>query len=120
MKFYRICNTETQQGLWYDFSGKFTGLIHDKFNFCTHRDLRMDFDEELVGYLSATDTMKSLFNWFSPSDISKLEEHGYNIHVYETDDYKFYDRFQHYVISKENSKIIKKIRLCDTKKLVVT
>ena len=32
-RFYRVCNTDTQQGLWYHFDGKFTGLIHDDFNF---------------------------------------------------------------------------------------
>lgn len=26
--FYRVANTENEQGLWYDFKGKFTGLIH--------------------------------------------------------------------------------------------
>jgi hypothetical protein len=25
--FYRVANHETQQGLWYDFQGNFTGLM---------------------------------------------------------------------------------------------
>lgn len=71
----------------------------------------MPFDEELVGYLSATDTLNNLWNWFTQEDITKLEEHGYYIHVFETDDYKWYDKFQHWVISQANSKITNKILL---------
>lgn len=111
MKFYRVCNPETQQGLWYDFNGEFTGLIHDQFNFCTNNELRMDFDPELQGYLSATDSLDTLFNWFTKEDILKLQDHGYYIHVYETEDFKFYERFQHQIISQHNSKIVKQIKL---------
>ena len=71
----------------------------------------MDFDEELVGYLSATDSLETLYNWFTKEDIIKLQEHGWFIHVYETDDYHFYDRFQHQVISQANSKLLEKIEL---------
>lgn len=109
--FYRVCNTETQQGLWYDFKGDFTGLIHNKFNFCNANTLTMDFDPELVGYLSATESLDILYKWFSKEEILKLQEHGYYIHMYECNDYKFYERFQHQVISQVNSKLIKKIEL---------
>jgi len=70
--FYRVSNTDTQQGLWYNFSGEFTGLIHNKFDFCLHKELKMDFDEELVGYLSATDSLETLWQWFPKDDIIKL------------------------------------------------
>ena len=30
--YYRIAHEDTQQGLWYDSKGNFTGLIHDEFN----------------------------------------------------------------------------------------
>jgi hypothetical protein len=110
-KFFRVSHEETQQGLWYDFSGKFTGFIHDKFNFCKNNDLKMDFDETIVGYLSATPDLESLFNWFSVDDVKKLQEHGYYIHVFETNDFKFYDRFQHYVINQTKSKVLEKIVL---------
>jgi hypothetical protein len=109
--FYRVCNTETQQGLWYSFQGEFTGFIHDRFSFCKNKDLKMDFDEELRGYLSATDSFEDLFNWFTKEDIKTLQESNYFIHEYETKDYKFYDRFQHFVINQENSKLIKKVIL---------
>ena len=29
--FYRVANNKTQQGLWYDFNGKFTGFIASFF-----------------------------------------------------------------------------------------
>lgn len=110
-KFYRVANTKTKQGLWYDYSGEFTGLIHNKFNFCLNTDLKMDFDEEISGYLSATDTLEDLFKWFTKEDILKLQNFGYSIHVYETEDYKWYDKFSHWVISQENSKLINQIKI---------
>lgn len=61
--FYRVANHETQQGLWYDFKGNFTGFIHDKFNFCTNNKLPMPYDPNIVGWLSATETLDELFNW---------------------------------------------------------
>lgn len=111
MKFYRVSNIVTQQGLWYDIDGNFTGLIHDRFNFCLNNALPMDFDQELVGYLSATPSLDTLYKWFTKDDIIELQKHDYYIHVYESDDYKFYERFQHDVISKENSLLIERIVL---------
>lgn len=108
-KFYRVCNPATEQGLWYDFDGKFTGLIHDRFSFCTNSKLPMDFDEELVGWLSATDTLEGLWHWFSREDVEELQKHGWFIFEYEATSYKFYDRFQHYVICQNTSKNIGKI-----------
>lgn len=109
--FYRVSNIDTQQGLWYNFQGKFTGLIHKDFNFCKNKDLEMDFDEELVGYLSVTDSLDTLYNWFSKEDILELQKHGYFIHVYQTDSYKFYEKFQHLVIKKSESILVEKIIL---------
>lgn len=110
-RFYRVCHKETLQGLWYDQNGAFTGLIHGVFNFCHNSGLAMDFDNELCGYLSATDSLSTLFNWFPIPDIKELQKHDYLIHVYETDDFKFYEKFQHLVINKENSKLIQTIEL---------
>lgn len=109
--FYRVSKEETQQGVWYDIEGKFTGLIHDKFNFCKHNKLVMDFDPEIVGYLSATDDLEKLFEWFPKEDIIKLQEHGWFIHKYESEDFRFYERFQHYIINQNNMKVLEKIVL---------
>lgn len=109
--FYRVCNTLTEQGLWYDFKGNFTGLIRNDFNFCKSNELRMDFDTELIGWLSATDSIESLWQWFTQEEILKLQEYGYFIHVYLSPNYKMYERFQHFVINQKESQILKIIKL---------
>jgi hypothetical protein len=106
-KFYRVNHKVTQQGLWYDFKGNFTGLIHDKFSFCQNKDLKMDFDEELLGWLSAVENLDDLWKWFSKEDIKQLQEHDWFIHEYKTNDYKFYERFQHLVIKQKTSEVSK-------------
>lgn len=110
-KFYRVCNTDTQQGLWYDFEGTFTGLIHDEFNFCKNNELKMDFDKELEGWLSATENLEDLYHWFTKEEILKLQEHGYFIHCYITNDFRFYEKFQHFVINQSKSILTEKIIL---------
>lgn len=111
--FYRVANIKTKQGLWYDSNGEFTGLIHNEFNFCQNKDLRMPFDMDLVGWLSATDSLEDLFNWFPKKDIEKLEQHGWYITVYEADDFKEYKN--HLVISQETSKVKEFIHIKDCK-----
>lgn len=111
MKFYRVCNDKTKQGLWYDFTGGFTGLIHNDFKFCLNNELRMDFDKELVGWLSAVDSLDDLFNWFSKDDVIKLQEFGWSIHEYESESYKMYEKFNHIVIDKSKSSVIRVIKL---------
>lgn len=65
----------------------------------------MDFDDELVGWLSATDSLEKLYQWFPKDDIIKLQKFGWYIHIYETSEYKFYERFQHLIIKQEKSQI---------------
>ncbi len=112
--FYRVCNQHTLRGLWYDYNGNFTGIIHNEFNFCKHKDLEMDFDPELVGWLSATDTLEKLFEWFPIADILALQEEGWYLHKFLATDVKFYERFQHMVISQETSVPLGKIILKET------
>ena len=110
-QFYRVCHENTKQGLWYDSQGEFTGLIHGDFNFCSNSKLEMEFDPELVGWLSATESLDTLYQWFSKDDIIELQKHGWFLHLYEGTDYKFYERFQHTVINQKTSKVVKKIVL---------
>lgn len=110
-KYYRVCNKKTLQGLWYDYKGQFTGLIHEEFSFCTNNKLEMDFDPEIVGWLSATDSLASLYKWFSRKDIVALQKHGWYIHEFEAVDVKFYDKFQHLIIKQKTSKVIQIINL---------
>lgn len=99
--FYRVANNKTQQGLWYNFAGGFTGLIHEKFDFCMNTKLPMPYDKNIVGWLSATDTLEDLFNWFSRDDIEKLEQYGYRITTYEAAEYKFHNN--HWIIKQDSS-----------------
>ena len=99
-KFYRVGNIENNQGLWYDIDGNFTGLIHDKFSFCKNRDLPMPFSKEIKGYLSVTETLDDLFNWFSEKDIKRLYDFGYRILEYTSKDYKVYNN--HWIINQKN------------------
>lgn len=99
--YYRIANEKTHQGVWYDYKGKFTGLIHNEFNFCMNTDLKMPFDPELVGWLSATDSLADLFNWFSIEDIKKLEKEGWFITIYESERVKQYKN--HFAICQKTS-----------------
>ena len=64
----------------------------------------MPFDEETVGYLSATDTLENLNHWFPNDDIKRLEKDGFCVMAYESDDYKFHNN--HYLINQETSRII--------------
>jgi len=100
-EYYRIAHKDTGQGLWYNSSGEFTGLIHNEFNFCMNTSLPMPFDKDLIGWLSATDSLEDLFNWFSKSDISELEKYGWFITVYESEKAKQYKN--HLVICQETS-----------------
>lgn len=83
--YYRIAHENTTQGLWYNAFGEFTGLIHKELNFCMNSTLPMPFDPDIVGWLSVTDSLEDLFNWFSKEDINRLENYGFFITIYETD-----------------------------------
>lgn len=108
-KFYRVCNSGTYRGLWYNYDGTFSGIIHDDFNFCTNSDLKMDFDPKLVGWLSSADTLENIWEWFPREDVLELQKRGWYIHEFEASQYRFYDRFKHYIIKQDSSKIIRKI-----------
>lgn len=108
--FYRI-GTDNTEGLWYDKSGKFTGLIHTKYDFCTNSTLEMPFDKELVGFVSVANNLEHLYQWFSKDDILRLQEYGFSILEYKAEDYKFYDLFKHNVINQETSLLMNKLKL---------
>ncbi len=108
--FYRI-GTDTNEGLWYDKNGNFTGLIHSKFDFCTNSKLEMPFDPEIVGYISVADSLEHLYQWFTKQDILKLQEHGFSILEYKSFEWKFYQPFQHNVINQHTSILTNKLIL---------
>ena len=51
---------ETLQGLWYDYSGNFTGFIHTKYKFCKNNELPMPFDEDVVEPSTTQTVIKSI------------------------------------------------------------
>ena len=106
--FYRVSNIETDEGLWYSSDGKFTGLIHDKFKFCSSSSIPMPFDKNVIGYLSCTDTFENLLMWFPKEDIKRLEKYGYFAHKYESDDYREYEN--HWIFNQKTAKLICKVR----------
>jgi hypothetical protein len=65
----------------------------------------MDFDVELVGWLSATDNLEELFNWFTKEDIVELQNMD-GIHEFEATEVKFYERFQHLIINLQTLRVI--------------
>lgn len=109
--FYRVCNTSERKGLWYNFDGTFSGLIHDEMSFCQNKDLKMDYDESIVGWLSAVKHLHDLWQWFSKDDVRELEKRGFYITEYEVEEYRFYEKFQHYVINQETSVVKRIIKL---------
>ncbi len=104
--YYRIGSLNTAQSLWYDQNGNFTGSIHDKYTFCRCTSLEMPFDSTLTGWLSATESIEELLAWFPVEDILRLEQEGFRICIYEATDVKFYEPFQHNVISQATSVLI--------------
>jgi hypothetical protein len=101
----------TLQGLWYTYDGEFTGLIHDRFNFCQNNKLEMEFDPTIVGWLSAVENLEDLWVWFSKEDIRALQEHGWFIHEFVTEEARFYERFQHTVIKQDVSRVTQLIAI---------
>lgn len=102
-KYYRVANLETNQGLWYDMDGNFTGLIHDKYNFCLNTELPMPFDPDLVGWLSATDSLDELYMWFPPEDIKKLEEYGYRVFEYIAPNVK---KYKNHLVNNQKTSVL--------------
>ena len=103
-RFFRVANTENEEGLWYNKSGEFTGLIHNEYNFCLNSNLEMPYDENVLGWLSSTDSMDSLFHWFPLEDIIRLQAYGYRVCVYEATEHREYEN--HWLINQETSKVI--------------
>jgi hypothetical protein len=103
--FYRVGNLKQRnRGLWYSSQGKFTGDIHTKYDFCTHKDLQMPYDENIVGFLSAVTTLDELKKWFTPDDMKKLKPYGFRILEYKAFDFKQYN--DHYLIDEKTSIIL--------------
>lgn len=92
-------------GMWYDRNGVFHGSInHPKYKMLQCHEVCMPFDKGIIGYLSVTDSLESLKNWFSDQDMEILEPLGFKVQVYEATDYKKYQN--HWVINQYTSKMV--------------
>lgn len=100
-RFYRVCREFNYQGLWYKPNGEFSGLIHNKYDFCKSSQLEMPYDPEIVGWLSTTDTLEDLYNWFPKDDILRLQGHGFFIYEYWADVYRPHQN--HWVVCQDSS-----------------
>lgn len=99
--FFRVANIETLQGLWYDYRGNYTGLIHNDYNFCTNSNLPMPFNPDIRGWLSATSELTDLWLWFPKKDIFKLQTNGWYLYGYLATEWK--DHANHQVIKQDSS-----------------
>lgn len=96
-------------GLWYDQEGKFTGNIHNDFTWLTASKLEMPFEDELIGFISVADSLQHLYQWFSVAEIKELQEQGFFIEEWASNDVKYYDLYQHNVILKSSSILVSKL-----------
>jgi hypothetical protein len=72
----------------------------------------MDFNNECTGgFLSCTDTLDNLFNWFSRKEIQQLEEAGYKVCVFNAKESKFHDKYKHFLFKEEGSILVAQINL---------
>lgn len=71
----------------------------------------MEFDETIVGWLSAVEDLKDLWSWFSKKDVEQLQKHGWFIHEFESTESRFYERFNHTIIKQDASKVIRVIEI---------
>lgn len=107
--FFRVHHPDNL-GLWYNKDGIFTKEIEKYGIACA--DLEMDKNEEYAGgYLSCTDSLDNLFNWFTRQEIQKLEEAGYRTCVFKAEEHKFHDKYKHFLFKQEGSILVAEIQL---------
>jgi hypothetical protein len=106
--FYRVGSVLKGTGLWYDDSGKLINLAKTQFNLKSG-DLPMGYDPNIVGYLSVTDTLDNLLQWFTLDEMITLKDAGYKLMCFDVDvnSAKLYTvpltDVQHWIIPQETS-----------------
>lgn len=79
--FYRIGHPDSGNGLWYDKNGKWTGLAVDKYNLRAGA-IPMGYDPLIRNWISVTDTIEKLDNWFTPDEMKVLAADGYELIIF--------------------------------------
>lgn len=107
--FFRIHHPDNL-GLWYNKDGVFTREL-DKYSLSC-ANLEMDKNDDCAGgFLSCTDTLDNLFNWFTREEIQRLEEAGYRACVFKAQEHKFHDKYKHFLFKEEGSILVAQIKL---------
>ena len=107
--FYRVHHPR-ELGLWYNDKGEFTHEIGKlELNVA---DLEMDKNEECDGnFLSCTHSLDSLFDWFSRKELFKLKDAGYDICIFKSDNFKFHEKYKHFLFQRKGSLLVAKINI---------
>jgi hypothetical protein len=91
---YRVGNTKTNLGCWYDDEGRSTGIIHTLSD-GPAKVLPMGwhpiFSSDYRRWISATDRLADIARWFSRRDMTELLERGYALEEIAVSSYR---RFQ--------------------------
>ena len=88
---YRVENTLTDIGLWYNGFGEKTDFIVHEIQDAQCRDLPMDFDPAFKDggdWRSACDSLESMREWFSMSDLKQFTQKGYGLYTLEVPNYR--------------------------------
>lgn len=101
---YRVGKSDSLNGLWYDKNGSYTGLIHNLSEgnaallpMGPHPIFRTDGHH----WISTTDSLEMLKNWFSEQDMTELTEQGYELLKIEVSGYRrfHFEGYSHEVYS---------------------
>lgn len=79
--FYRIGHSDPGKGLWYDKNGKWTGFAVEKYNLRAGA-IPMEYDPLIRNWISVTDTIHKLDNWFTLDEMKVLAADGYDIIIF--------------------------------------
>lgn len=85
---YRVDNPTSYKGCWYNKDGSFNNSILELTG-AKSRDLPMGYDPSIAGgWISATDELNKIPDWFSFKDLLELQKGGYGLYEYEVTDYR--------------------------------
>lgn len=103
-RLFRVENPLSKQGLWYREDGTFNPFIQTALTNAIAKDLPMGFDPafkvEGLDWISATDSLPELKNWFSPKDLQELQSLGYSLFEFDVTRYRKLNG--HAVFAKEH------------------
>lgn len=104
---FRVGAAKGGQGLWYDHDGVETGHIQRlKQGLAKNLPMGPDpiFRDDGKHWLSVTDTMDGLANWFSPEDMNDLWFLGYQVEVIAASRFRrlSFSVYAHEVVAEED------------------